>query len=60
MIYEQWWYGYGLVVLILIVYVPILIRFSKVYWQYLEEQYENYFKHEASVREDHLDRGSGG
>lgn len=58
MIYEQWWYAYGLVILIVIVYVPMLLRFSKSYWQYLEQQYEKYF--EAPVQDDDSDWGSGG
>lgn len=58
MLHEQWWYGYGLIVLILIVYVPLLVRFSVSYWQYLEQQYQKYF--EAPVQDNDLDRGSGG
>lgn len=58
MIYDQWWYGYGLIVLILIVYVPLLVRFSVSYWQYLEQQYQKYF--ESPVQDNDLDRGSGG
>lgn len=49
-------YEIGLIILMIIVYVPMLVNFSKSYWKILENLYEKHIE----GNHDESNRGSGG